>query len=48
MVAKVPEVGSVTVVFAVIVKVVVKAPEVVKFPPIVIVLFVLATPVPPY
>ena len=47
-VAKVPVVGNVTEVLAVDARVVVKAPEVVRFPPIVIVLPVLATPVPPY
>jgi hypothetical protein len=47
-VAKVPVVGNVTVVAAVAVKVVAKAPEVVKLPPRVMVLPVLATPVPPY
>ena len=46
-VAKVPVVGKVTVVAAVLVKVVAKAPEVVKFPPKVIVLVPLSTPVPP-
>jgi hypothetical protein len=45
---RVPVVGRVTEVLAVAVSVVVKAPEVVKFPPSVIVLPVLATPVPPY
>lgn len=43
----VPDIGSVTLVLAVTVKVVVKAPEVVRFPPKVIVLPVFATPVPP-
>ena len=47
-VANVPVVGRVIEVLAVYVKVVVKAPEVVKLPPTVIVLPVLATPVPPY
>jgi len=53
-VANVPVVGSVTFVKAVVVKVVAKAPEVVKLPavdklpPKVIVFPVLATPVPPY
>ena len=47
-VARVPAVGNVTDVLAVEVRVVVKAPDVVKFPPIVIVLPVLAIPVPPY
>ena len=47
-VAKVPVVGRVTEVLAVAVKVVVYAPEVVKFPPSVIVLEPLLTPVPPY
>ena len=46
-VANVPVVGNVTLVLAVEVKVVVKAPDVVRFPPIVIVLSVFATPVPP-
>ena len=46
-VAKVPVVGRVTVVAAVAVNVVAKAPEVVKFPPKVIVLVPLSTPVPP-
>ena len=45
---KVPTVGNVMLVSAVDVKVVVKAPEVVRFPPIVIVFPVLAIPVPPY
>jgi hypothetical protein len=44
----VPDVGRVTDVLAVAVSVVVNAPEVVKFPPIVIVFPVFATPVPPY
>ena len=48
IVANVPVVGKMTEVLAVDVRVVVKAPEVVRFPPIVIVLPVLATPVPPY
>ena len=43
----VPEVGSVTLVFPVTVRVVVKAPEVVRLPPRVIVLAPLFTPVPP-
>jgi len=47
-VANVPVVGRVTEVLAVAVKVVVYAPEVVKFPPSVIVLEPLLTPVPPY
>ena len=47
-VANVPEVGSVIVVAAVLVNVVAKAPEVVRFPPNVIVLPVFATPVPPF
>ena len=47
-VARVPVTGSVNVVLAVVVSVVVCAPEVVKLPPIVIVLPVFATPVPPY
>ena len=46
-VANVPVLGSVTVVFAVVVNVVLYAPDVVKFPPSVIVLPVLAIPVPP-
>jgi hypothetical protein len=46
-VAKVPVVGSVTVVVPVEVRVVGKAPEVTKFPPKVIVLEPLFTPVPP-
>jgi hypothetical protein len=45
---KVPAVGNVTLVPAVAIKVVSKAPDVVKFPPIVMVLPVFATPVPPY
>jgi hypothetical protein len=44
----VPEVGRVTEVVAVAVKVVANAPEVVKLPPRVIVFPVFATPVPPY
>jgi nitric oxide synthase oxygenase domain/subunit len=48
VVAKVPEVGKVTDVLPVIVKVDVKAPEVVKLPPKVIVEAPLFTPVPPY
>jgi hypothetical protein len=47
-VPNVPVVGSVTAVTPVTVIVVANAPEVVRFPPIVIVLPVLATPVPPY
>jgi hypothetical protein len=47
-VANVPAVGSVTFVAAVEVRVVAKAPEVVRLPPKVIVLPVLFTPVPPY
>ena len=47
-VAKVPLVGNVTLVSAVEVKVVANAPEVVRFPPNVIVLDPLFTPVPPY
>ena len=47
-VAKVPVIGSVTFVTAVVVNVVAKAPDVVKFPPKVIVLSELFTPVPPY
>lgn len=47
-VASVPVVGSITLVLAVDVRVVSKAPLVVRFPPIVIVLSVFATPVPPY
>ena len=47
-VAKVPVVGNVTDVLAVEFKVVVKDPDVVRLPPIVMVLPVLATPVPPY
>jgi hypothetical protein len=47
VVAKVPEVGKVTVVVLVIVPVNAKAPDIVKFPPTVMVLPVLATPVPP-
>jgi len=46
-VAKVPVVGSVTVVAAAEVNVVENAPEVVRFPPSVIIFPVLATPVPP-
>ena len=46
-VANVPVTGKVTAVFAVVVNAVLKAPEVVKLPPKVIVLPVLATPVPP-
>ena len=46
-VAKVPVVGKVKFVVAVVVNVVAKAPEVVKLPPNVIVLPVLSTPVPP-
>ena len=44
----VPDVGNVTVVFAVAVNVVLNAPDVTKFPPRVIVLAPLFTPVPPY
>lgn len=44
----VPDVGKVTVVFAVAVSVVLNAPDVTKFPPRVIVLTPLFTPVPPY
>ena len=44
---KVPEVGRVTLVFPVTVKVVVNAPDVVKFPANVIVELPLLTPVPP-
>ena len=47
-VASVPVVGRVTVVVPVAVSVVANAPEVVKFPPKVMVLPELATPVPPY
>lgn len=47
-VANVPEVGSVTEVVALAVNVTANAPLVVKFPPRVIVLPLLATPVPPY
>ncbi len=47
MVANVPDVGNVTDVAPVNVPVRSNAPEVVKFPPSVIVLPVLATPVPP-
>jgi len=47
-VARVPVVGRVTEVLAVVVKPSVCAPVWVKLPPIVIVLPVLATPVPPY
>ena len=47
-VANVPDTGKVTAVFAVVVNAVLKAPEVVKLPPKVIVLPVLATPVPPF
>ena len=43
----VPVVGKVTAVVAVAVRVVAKAPEVVRLPPSVIVLLVFATPVPP-
>jgi hypothetical protein len=43
----VPDVGSVTEVAAVAVKVVLKAPDVVRFPPNVIVKEPLLTPVPP-
>jgi len=45
-VANVPVTGKVTAVLAVVVNAVLKAPEVVKLPPKVIVLPVLATPVP--
>ena len=47
-VANVPDTGKVTAVFAVVVNAVVKAPEVVKLPPNVIVFPVLLTPVPPF
>ena len=47
-VANVPVVGRVTLVAAVVVKVVANAPEVVKLPPSVMVLPELLTPVPPY
>ena len=47
-VAKVPVMGKVTFVAAVVVKVVAKAPDVVKLPPSVMVLPELLTPVPPY
>ena len=47
-VAKVPETGKVTTVLSVAVKVVLNAPEVTKLPPNVMVLFVLAIPVPPF
>jgi len=47
-VANVPVVGKVTVVVAVDVNVVANAPDVVRFPPSVIVLPLLFTPVPPY
>ena len=47
-VATVPVVGKVNAVLLVVVNVVVCAPDVVKFPPNVMVLPVLATPVPPY
>jgi hypothetical protein len=43
----VPDVGSVIDVFAVVVRVVVNAPDVVRFPPNVIVEEPLLTPVPP-
>ena len=46
-VARVPDVGKVTFVNAVLVRVVAKAPEVARLPPRVMVLPVLATPVPP-
>ena len=46
-VAKVPETGRVTLVSAVTAKVVLNAPEVTRLPPKVMVLPVLATPVPP-
>jgi hypothetical protein len=46
-VANVPDAGKVTAVFAVVVNSVLKAPEVVKLPPKVIVFPVLSTPVPP-
>lgn len=45
---KMPEVGNVIFVAAVVVKIVLKLPEVLKFPASVIVLFPLFTPVPPY
>ena len=48
VVASVPVVGNVTLVLAVVVKVNVCAPLCVKFPPSVIVLLPLLTPVPPY
>ena len=48
VVASVPEVGSVTLVSPVVVRVKLNAPEVTKFPPSVIVLLPLFTPVPPY
>ena len=44
---KIPEVGNVILVAAVVVKIVLKLPEVLKFPARVIVLFPLFTPVPP-
>ena len=47
-VASVPDVGKVTFVVPVMLKVEAKAPEVVRLPPSVMVLPVLATPVPPY
>ena len=47
-VARVPEVGSVTLVAPVTVNVVANAPLVVRLPPRVIVLVPLLTPVPPY
>ena len=47
MVARVPLIGNVTLVAAVIVKVEAKAPDVVKLPPRVKVLEPLLTPVPP-
>jgi len=47
VVARVPEVGKVTDVVLVMVKVEAKAPEVVKLPPRVMVLDPLFTPVPP-
>ena len=47
VVARVPDVGNVTLVVLVIVNVLVKAPDVVKLPPSVMVLAPLLTPVPP-
>ena len=48
LLTNVPDVGRVTLVLAVAVKVVLNAPLVVRFPPNVMVLLPLFTPVPPY